>query len=98
MFCLALCNILRIAFTTHHITYSKSLKVNSKTECRPSETHLKHSLIVDIVEDSTIDLVGLQSSPVKYRKTELGLYGLLDPDGYRFIPREELFIYFCMFV
>lgn len=43
--------------------------------------YLQHALIVNLVEDCAVDLIGLQSRPVKYRQAELGLDGLLDSDS-----------------
>lgn len=47
-----------------------------------AQYHLKHTLIIDLVEDGAIDLVGFQCSPVEDRKAELGFYGFLDAYGY----------------
>lgn len=44
-------------------------------------THLQHTLIINLIENGAVDLVGLQSRPVKNRQAELGLDWLLDPDS-----------------
>lgn len=51
------------------------------SETDGDSTHLQHSLIIDLVEDSAVDLIGLQRRPVEHGQAEFGLDGLLDSDS-----------------
>lgn len=46
-------------------------------------SYLQDSLIVDLVENSAVDLVGFECGPVEHRQAKFGLDGLLYPDGCR---------------
>lgn len=59
---------------------------------RRSRTHLKDSLVIDLIEHSAIDLIGFKCGPVEHRKTELGFYRLLDADGCVIIVQIQIYI------
>lgn len=76
------------AFILHHILCITKTNVLTKFQfffsmfSKPCLSHLQYFFVIDLVEHSAVDLIGLQRHPVKHRQTELSLDGFLDLHSY----------------